>query len=116
MRRPIEPLWWLLFAAGGTVAALVVPVLILLTGIAAPAGWAPQAFAHAHMRSLASHPLARIVLLFIISLPLFHWAHRFRYTLAEGLALKRAWVPVAVACYGAAVVGLIYTAAVVLRL
>lgn len=116
MRRPIEPLWWLLFATGGTVAAFGVPALILLTGIVAPAGWAPQAFTYGHVRDLVSHPLTRVVLFFLISIPLFHWAHRFRYTLAEGLALKRAWVPVAVACYGAAIVGLIFTAAVVLKL
>lgn len=116
MRGSIEPLWWLLFAAGGTVAAFVMPVLILLTGIAAPAGWAAPAFAFEHVHMLATHPLTRIVLFIVISLPLFHWAHRFRYTLAEGLALRRGRVPVAVACYGAAVVGVIFAAAVVLRL
>ena len=116
MRRTIEPLWWLLFAAGGTVAAFVMPVLILLTGVVAPAGWAVQAFSFEHVRGLTAHPLTRVALFVVISLPLFHWAHRFRYTLAEGLALKRAWVPVAVACYGAAIVGVIFAAVVVLTL
>jgi len=49
-------------------------------------------------------------------LSFFHWAHRFRYTLAEGLALKRAWLPVAVVCYAAAIAGTVYAAIVILML
>src|SRR4030065_1035495 len=96
-----EPFWWLLFAAGGSVAAVLAPVLILLTGIAVPAGWFPQAFAYEHIRALVSHPVTRLVLFGVIVLSFFHWAHRFRYTLAEALALKRAWLPVAVVCHAA---------------
>ncbi len=112
----LEPLWWLLFAAGGSVAAVVAPVLIVLTGIAAPAGWFPQAFAYERALGLASYPLSRLVIFAVIALSFFHWAHRFRYTLAEGLALKRAWLPVAVACYAAAVAGTIWAALVLARL
>ncbi|MGH2399043.1 MAG: hypothetical protein ACRDF6_04290, partial [bacterium] len=43
-KRTTEPLWWLLFAAGGTVAAFLLPAQVLLTGLAAPLGWAPDAF------------------------------------------------------------------------
>ncbi len=111
-----EPLWWLLFAVGGSVAAVLVPVLILLTGMAAPAGWFPQAFAYPQARALVAHPLVRLVLFGVIALSFFHWAHRFRYTLAEGLALKRAWLPVAVVCYAAAVIGTVYAAIVILTL
>ncbi len=111
----LEPLWWLLFAAGGSVAAVVAPVLIVLTGIAAPAGWLPQAFAYERAFGLASPPLSRLVIFAVIALSFFHWAHRFRYTLMEGLALKRAWLPVAVACYAAAVAGTIWAALVLVR-
>jgi fumarate reductase subunit D len=38
-------------------------------------------------------------------LPLFHWAHRFRYTLYDGLQLKHLTALIAVLCYGAALVG-----------
>jgi fumarate reductase subunit D len=34
------------------------------------------------------HPLTRIVLLALCVLTLFYWAHRFRYTLYDGLQLK----------------------------
>src|SRR3970040_2578866 len=91
-----EPFWWLLFAAGGSAAAVLAPVLIRLTGIAVPAEWFPQAVAYEHIRALVSHPVTRLVLFGVIVLSFFHWAHRFRYTLAEGLALKRAWLPVVV--------------------
>jgi len=111
-----EPFWWLLFSAGGSVAAILAPVLILLTGLAAPLGWFPAAFAYGPLRGLAVHPLTRLVLFVLIALAFFHWAHRFRYTLAEGLALKRAWLPVAVACYAAAVAGTIWAALVLIRL
>ena len=97
-------------------AAVLVPVLIVLTGIAAPAGWFPQAFAYEHARALAGHPLTRLVLFGVMALSFFHGAHRFRYTLAEGLALKRAWLPVAVVCYATAVAGTIWAAFVLLDL
>ncbi len=51
------------------------------------------------------HPLARLYLFVLISLPLFHWAHRFRYTLYDGLQLKHLTRFIAVICYGAALAG-----------
>ncbi|MGQ0551503.1 MAG: fumarate reductase subunit FrdD [Armatimonadota bacterium] len=114
--RSIKPLWWLLFAAGGTVAAFVVPVHVALLGIALPAGMAPEAFAYDRMLALVSHPLSRLYLFVAISLSLFHWAHRFLYTLAEGLHLKTAWLPLPVACYGSAIVGTVLAAIVLARL
>jgi fumarate reductase subunit D len=115
MVRRTEPLWWLLFAAGGSVAALLIPVLILLTGIAAPLGWFPAAFAYDRVRALVLHPLVRLGFFAVAALAFCHWGHRFRYTLAEGLALKRAWLPVAVACYAAAIAGTIWAGFVLLR-
>lgn len=114
--RSIKPLWWLLFAAGGTVAAFVVPVHVALLGIALPAGLAAEAFAYDRMLALVSHPLARLYLFVTISLSFFHWAHRFLYTLAEGLHLKTAWLPLPVACYGSAIVGTVLTAIILARL
>jgi len=50
-------------------------------------------------------PVARVYVFVLISLPLFHWAHRFRYTLYDGLQLKHLTVLIAVLCYGAALAG-----------
>ena len=105
MHRSIEPLWWLLFAIGGTLAAFLTPIHILIGGIGLAAGWARDAFAYDHIRGLVSHPLARLYLFALISLSLLHWAHRFRYTLYDGLQLKHLTALIAVLCYGAAVLG-----------
>ncbi|MBI2246543.1 MAG: fumarate reductase subunit D [Armatimonadetes bacterium] len=115
VRHSSEPIWWSLFAAGGVVAALVAPVQIALTGIAAALGWADDAFTYARVLALVSHPISRLYLFVLISLPLFHSAHRFRFTLID-LGLKQGRGLVAVLCYGAAVAGTILAALVLIRL
>ena len=40
-KRSNEPFLWLLFSAGGVVAAILIPVHLLLFGIAFPLGWLP---------------------------------------------------------------------------
>jgi fumarate reductase subunit D len=104
MMERITPLLWLLFSAGGTVAALLFPIHLFLTGVAVPLGWvdAPRYDA---IHRLAAHPLTRLYLLVLVALPLFHWAHRFRYTLYDGLQLKHLTALIAVLCYGAALAG-----------
>lgn len=104
MARPITPFLWLLFSAGGTIAALLFPIHLLLTGLAFPLGWlAPPSYSSLH--NLVQHPVTRLYLFVIISLPLFHWAHRFRYTLYDGLQLKHLTELIAFLCYGTALVG-----------
>jgi fumarate reductase subunit D len=60
---------------------------------------------HGHLLALVSHPLARVVLLALFVLSLFHWAHRFRYTLYDGLQIKHLNEVINAACYGGAVAG-----------
>jgi fumarate reductase subunit D len=98
------PLLWLLFSAGGTLAALLYPVHVVLVGLAFPLGLLEPP-AYEAQRSLLAHPLARLYLFVFVSLPLFHWAHRFRYTLYDGLQLKHLTELIAVLCYGTALVG-----------
>lgn len=101
-RQRLAPLLWLVFSAGGTVAALLYPVHLLTTGFAFPLGWLP-APGRETLLAMVRHPLARLYLLVVVALPLFHWAHRFRYTLYDGLQLKHLERLVAFICYGAAV-------------
>ena len=103
-KRRAEPLLWLLFTAGGLAAALLLPVLLLFFGLVFPVGWV-QAPAHAHLLSVARNPVTRIVLLGLCILALFHWAHRFRYTLYDGLQLKGLSPLIIVVCYGGALAG-----------
>jgi fumarate reductase subunit D len=113
-KRPIEPYLWALFGAGGMLAALLVPALLLLFGVAFPLGWldAPD---HAHLLAVLHHPITRLVLLGLCVLALFHWAHRFRYTLYDGLQLKRHSELISLLCYGGAVVGSFLAAGLLLR-
>lgn len=98
------PLLWLLFSAGGTLAAFLYPVHVILVGLAFPLGLLEPPSYEAQ-RALLAHPLARLYLLAFVSLPLFHWAHRFRYTLYDGLKLKHLSAPIVIFCYGGALVG-----------
>jgi fumarate reductase subunit D len=93
-----------MFSAGGTVAAFLFPVHLLLTGLAFPLGWL-HAPAYPYVLRMFAHPLARLYFLVLISLPLFHWAHRFRYTLYDGLKIKHLTVLIVALCYGSALVG-----------
>jgi fumarate reductase subunit D len=104
MARPITPFLWLVFSVGGTIAALLFPVHLFLTGLAFPLGWL-EAPRYESLLGLVRHPLTRLYLFVFISFPLFHWAHRFRYTLYDGLQLKHLTKLIAVLCYGAALVG-----------
>src|SRR5262245_42062295 len=111
----ITPLLWLLFSAGGTVAAFFFPIHLLLTGIAAPLGLIePPRYDFVHR--LVAHPITRLYLFVLISLPLFHWAHRFRYTLYDGLQLKSLTTPIAVLCYGFALLGTVAAAYLLLKI
>jgi fumarate reductase subunit D len=109
MKRQPEPFLWMLFSSGGMVAALMVPVLLFLFGIAIPLDlWSPS-FDHLH--AVLHNWITRLVLFGLCVLALFHWAHRFRYTLYDGLQLKRYAVPIVALCYGGAVVGSVIAAA-----
>jgi fumarate reductase subunit D len=103
-RQSNEAFFWLLFSAGGVVAAIFIPVQLFLFGLAFPLAWL-QAPSYDHLITLVRLPLVRIYLFVLCSLPLFHWAHRFRYTLYDGLKVKHLTGLIFVLCYGGAVLG-----------
>jgi fumarate reductase subunit D len=110
-KRHIEPILWLLFSGGGVVAAVFLPILVLLFGLAIPLGWIQSDYNQLY--AVVSHWLTRLVLLGLLVLMLFHSAHRFRYTLHDGLKLQ--WeVPIAVLCYGGALLGSVAALVIVL--
>ncbi|MFQ5817409.1 MAG: fumarate reductase subunit FrdD [Terriglobia bacterium] len=104
MRKGITPLLWSLFGAGGVVAALLFPIHLLLTGLAFPGGWL-DAPSYDVGLTLLKQPLTRLYFFVLISLPLFHAAHRLRYTVNDTLRVKPLRAPIALLCYGAALVG-----------
>jgi fumarate reductase subunit D len=114
-RRPAEPLLWMLFSAGGVVAALLLPALALLFAVVFPLG-VLSAPGHAELLGLISHPLVRIGLFVVSTLCLIHWAHRFRYTLYDGLQIKHLNEVINLVCYGGAVAGSVWAGYLLWRL
>lgn len=110
MARSNKPILWLPFAAGGLVAALITPVLILITGLLVPLG--VLHLPYEKMAAAAHNPIGKLVLLGIVALPAWHAAHRLRMTahdlgLGNGFAIKAA-------CYGSAVLVIVAAAAALL--
>lgn len=95
---------WLLFSAGGVLAALLLPILLVLFGVLFPLGWLSPP-SHEHLHTVLGHPLARVFLFAFCALLLVHGAHRFRYTLYDGLQIKHLNEFVNVLCYGGAILG-----------
>ncbi len=101
MKRSREPFFWALFSSGGMLAALVLPALLFLTALAGPLGWVTIRGV-GEFREIVHSPLARLVSFVLVFLSLFHWAHRFRYTLYDGLQLYHLNALIATVCYGGA--------------
>lgn len=97
-RRFREPGLWAMFSGGGMLAALAWPVIATVLWVAGPLGWIEVA----DLAGLVLHPASRVVLFFLITLSFFHWAHRFRYTLYDGLQLYHLGPLIATLCYGGA--------------
>ena len=60
-KRSIEPLLWLLFSAGGMMAALMIPILLMIFGVAIPLGWISPP-RHEHLFNVISHPITRVTI------------------------------------------------------
>lgn len=103
-RRPLEPFLWLLFSNGGVLAALFLPILLLLFGLAFPLGWLTPP-SQEYLLAVLRHPLTRGVLFLLCMLALFHGAHRFRFTLYDGLQIKHLNEVINLLCYGGAIAG-----------
>jgi fumarate reductase subunit D len=96
--------WWFLFAQGGVLAAILIPVHILVQGILGPLGIVPVVDRHydTWIRILGN-PIVKLYLLVLIALPFFHFAHRLRYLLVDlGVPAARS-LPAQVVFYGGAI-------------
>ncbi len=99
MVKSNEPLWWSLFSAGGVVSAFLMPITLVITAIAVPAGW----ISAEGLRELVLYPLTRLYLFVVISLSMFHWAHRFRHSVSQPNPKGMATLG-PILCYGCAIV------------
>ncbi|MCZ6636559.1 MAG: fumarate reductase subunit D [bacterium] len=100
-----EPFWWGMFSIGGVVAALLVPIHILLQGLGIPLGLVDsEHWGYDRLVALLANPLVKIYLFVLIVLPLYHAAHRIRFSLYE-LGIREFTLSMDVLCYGGALVG-----------
>ena len=79
-------------------------MLALLFGLAFPLEWL-QPPTHTRLLAVIRHPLTRTAFFLFCVLSLLHWAHRFRYTLYDGLQIKHLNELINLFCYGGALVG-----------
>ncbi|MCH8278041.1 MAG: fumarate reductase subunit D [Proteobacteria bacterium] len=99
-----KPIIWGLFAAGGTVAAFVVPVLILMTCLAVPLGLlSSDALSYEHLLDLMQQPFSKLVTFAMLFLVIWHAAHRIRIT-AHDLGIRNDTLVILI-CYGIAAAG-----------
>ena len=110
MKRSTQPPLWLLFGAGGMLSALFGWMLVLLTGIAAPLDLfsARSMLSYDHMLAFARNPFGKAFVFAVVSLFMWHAAHRIFHTLHDfGVrAGPAAWL----ACYGVALAATVIAA------
>lgn len=102
--------WWFLFAQGGVIAAILIPIHVLVQGILGPLGIVPVVDRHydTWVRML-SNPIVKLYLLVLIALPFYLFAHRLRYFLVDlGMPAART-LPAQVIFYGGAIVVTVVT-------
>lgn len=113
MAKSHKPVVWFPFAAGGTVIAFCMPVVVVL-GLLAALGHVPPGLGYERLHAFAAGPLGKLVLFGVIALSLWSSAHRLRCTCYDfGL---RADTLAAAMLYLAAIVGSIATAVFLLRI
>ena len=97
--------FWFMFANGGGLAALVLPVHILVQGILGPLNLAPVVDQHYDTwNQILGNPLVKLYILALIALSFFHFAHRLRYLLVDFGVHAAKSLPAQVIFYGGAVV------------
>ena len=100
MKRSSEPFWWSLFSAGGVMAALFVPGLMIVSSLVLPS----RRVSYEEIYGLVSWWPVQIAIFIVVSLSFFHCAHRIRHILMD-LGLRAVPIVLAASCYGAALAG-----------
>ena len=105
MKRSNAPIFWLLFGAGGMLSALIGAVLVWITGFAAPLaiGLPASASSYTNVLALMKNWPIKLTVFLVISLFLWHSAHRIFHTLHD-LGIH-AGTLARVLCYGSALIG-----------
>jgi len=104
MVRSNKPVVWAVFAAGGTLAAFVLPAIIFSLTLGVALDWIPlEALSYERAIAGLQSPLVKLAAFAVTVLILWHAAHRLRITAhdlgvyADGLVM--------LICYGIAALG-----------
>lgn len=100
LKRSNAPIFWLLFGAGGMLAALIGPMLVFISGIAGPLGFVLPlgALSYSNMLAFAQNVAGKLFLFAVVTLFVWHAAHRIYHTLHDlgvRAGLVSRWI-----CYG----------------
>ncbi|NQU56972.1 MAG: fumarate reductase subunit D [Rhodospirillales bacterium] len=115
MARSNKPIVWSLFAAGGTFAAFVTPVMIFITGLALAFGLLPtETLAYERVLGFIHNPIGKGLAFLVVFLPAWHAAHRLRIT-AHDFGIRADGV-VMIVCYGLAALATLITVFTLFRL
>ena len=79
MAKSNKPVVWFPFAAGGTVIAFFIPVIVVLTFMAA-LGHTPPGLSYDRMHAFAGSGLGKLIIFGVVALSLWSSAHRLRCT------------------------------------
>jgi len=113
MAKSHKPVVWFPFAAGGTVIAFFIPVIVLLTFLAA-LGHVPAGLSYERMHAFAGSGLGKLIIFGVVSLSLWSSAHRLRCTCFDfGL---RADTLAATVLYIGAIAGSLFSAVYLLQI
>ncbi len=114
--RSHEPIAWSLFGAGGMVVAFITPVLILISTLLVPLGLADSALlSYANVLNLLNTGWGALAIFIVITLQLFHAAHRIYHGLHD-LHLKGNATLMLLVFYGGASVLSLVTGVLLLTL
>lgn len=105
-RRPAVShlFFWFLFSQGGVIAAMLIPVHVLVQGILGPLGIVTVVDRHYDTWvSILRNPIVKLYILLLIAASFFHFAHRLRYFLVDLGVQAAKTVPAQVLFYGGAV-------------
>src|ERR1700730_5996673 len=112
MAQSSKPILWFPFAGGGLIAALIIPVLILITGVLVPLGIVQLPYGK--MAAFAHNPLGKLILFGTVAFSAWHAGHCLRMT-AQDLGLP-AGATIKLICYGFAAFLIVVSAMLLIRI